>query len=356
MTMSVPSPGPWTSHGHAIEGVTVAGPKPPDLKVARCMGPGGCPHCSREAAAAQRRVAKQETGMDALAASANEAEVGHCKHCLRRLIRTATDCWHEHSVPGGPCPPEVPGDIPGVVRPLFGDGFGRPGRDAWLPGPAPALAVVPEPTLDTVIERDPDAPPNALLMPAIMAAQVQALNEGKDMEAVIEAMQAAAEKVKAHALLARAALTQALPHELGPVGLRDRDGQLTGYGRQLVDHMLVAGAERTPVIDAAHLQRQREWSERTFGPGKRTKGVQDHITKEFVEILDDEAAGKPSGPEWIDVVILALDGAWRAGLTPEEILQGIHAKQDRNEARVWPDWRGRSEDEAIEHDRTREDS
>lgn len=98
-----------------------------------------------------------------------------------------------------------------------------------------------------------------------------------------------------------------------------------------------------------HLTRQREWSERTFGPGERTHGVVAHIRKELIEVLD-----KPGDLlEWIDVVILALDGAWRsAGATPEQIVAALVAKQARNEARTWPDWRTVPKDAPIEHDRT----
>lgn len=99
------------------------------------------------------------------------------------------------------------------------------------------------------------------------------------------------------------------------------------------------------IIDAAYLARQREFSERTFGPGARTKGVIDHIRKELVEIEADPADVK----EWVDVVILALDGAWRAGWEPQAIIDAIHAKQAANEARQWPDWRTQSQDRAIEH-------
>lgn len=98
----------------------------------------------------------------------------------------------------------------------------------------------------------------------------------------------------------------------------------------------------------AHLQRQREWSERTFGPGDRAKGVVDHIRKELREI--EAAPGDIS--EWIDVVILGLDGAWRAGYSPDQIITALVAKQARNEDRVWPDWRSMPADVAIEHDRT----
>ena len=94
-----------------------------------------------------------------------------------------------------------------------------------------------------------------------------------------------------------------------------------------------------------HLTRQREFSERTFGPGARTAGVIDHIRKELREIED-----KPQDlSEWIDVVILALDGAWRAGYSPEEIVTALIAKQNKNETRQWPDWRTTSTDKAIEH-------
>lgn len=72
-----------------------------------------------------------------------------------------------------------------------------------------------------------------------------------------------------------------------------------------------------------HLERQREFSERTFGPGARTKGVVDNIRKELIEI-----EAKPDDlSEWVDVILLALDGAWRAGYTPQQICEGMTAKQ-----------------------------
>jgi hypothetical protein len=98
----------------------------------------------------------------------------------------------------------------------------------------------------------------------------------------------------------------------------------------------------------AHLQRQRDFSEHTFGPGRQTKGVVDHIRKELAEIEDD-----PSDvSEWIDVVILGLDGAWRTGCSPAQIIDAIVAKQLKNESRRWPDWRSADPDMAIEHDRS----
>jgi hypothetical protein len=98
-------------------------------------------------------------------------------------------------------------------------------------------------------------------------------------------------------------------------------------------------------IDAAHLAHQRQWSRDTFGPGPRTAGVCDHIRKELAEIEADPGDLR----EWVDVIILALDGAWRTGAEPDQIIAAIKAKQARNEARTWPDWRTADPDKAIEH-------
>ncbi len=94
-----------------------------------------------------------------------------------------------------------------------------------------------------------------------------------------------------------------------------------------------------------HLCRQRSWSRKTFGPGNRAQGVVDHIRRELIEI--EAEPGDLS--EWVDVVLLALDGAWRAGHEPEEIVAAISAKQAKNEARLWPDWRTSDPSKAIEH-------
>jgi hypothetical protein len=101
-------------------------------------------------------------------------------------------------------------------------------------------------------------------------------------------------------------------------------------------------------IDAEHLQRQREFSARTFGPGQRTDGVLDHITKELDEIRADPC----DVSEWVDVIILAFDGAWRAGWEPQQIIDAIVAKQQQNERRTWPDWRTADPGKAIEHVRS----
>lgn len=107
----------------------------------------------------------------------------------------------------------------------------------------------------------------------------------------------------------------------------------------------ILGPPPPAVIDAAYLTRQRDWSLRTFGPGTRLKGLLAHITEELAEI----EAEPHNLNEWVDVVVLALDGAWRAGHQPQQIIDAIITKQAVNEARTWPDWRTYSPDQAIEH-------
>ena len=113
----------------------------------------------------------------------------------------------------------------------------------------------------------------------------------------------------------------------------------------------------------AHLKRQIAFSRATFGPGKRTNGVIDHIRKELVEVERAEP-GRERAREWIDIVILGLDGLTRElyGVnrydtddTAEAAVRMIVEKQNRNEARIWPDWRTASPDKAIEHERDGEE-
>ena len=103
------------------------------------------------------------------------------------------------------------------------------------------------------------------------------------------------------------------------------------------------------VIDAAYLEHQREWSRATFGPHPRIAGVLDHIRKELAEI----EAEPYDVEEWADLIILAFDGAWRAGHEPHTTLAAVSAKQVKNEGRTWPDWRTADPTKAIEHVRER---
>ena len=90
------------------------------------------------------------------------------------------------------------------------------------------------------------------------------------------------------------------------------------------------------------IQNQIDWSIPTFGEGKRTIGLIKHIQKELLEIEknpDDLL-------EWIDVIILAMDGAHRLGYSPDEITQALVNKMRINKNRVYPKV---SEDQPSEH-------
>lgn len=93
------------------------------------------------------------------------------------------------------------------------------------------------------------------------------------------------------------------------------------------------------------LHRQIVWSRAVFGPGDRAAGIVDHIRKELVEI----EANPTDIFEWVDVVILALDGAWRAGHSPLAICEALKQKAEKNRNRKWPDWRTAELGKAIEH-------
>lgn len=89
---------------------------------------------------------------------------------------------------------------------------------------------------------------------------------------------------------------------------------------------------------------QAEFSERTFGPEGKTEGVLAHIRKE----LDEISAVPDDVSEWIDVAILAFDGARRRGYSPRQIADALETKLAVNKARKWPDWRSVG-DGPIEH-------
>ena len=102
---------------------------------------------------------------------------------------------------------------------------------------------------------------------------------------------------------------------------------------------------------ARFLRERGEWSFRTFGPGCRTKGITAHIRKELNEI---EAAPHDE-EEWVDVLLLAFDGATRTlmdkGIDPEIIpsmlLTALYVKHLKNTKRNWP--APGPEDQLTEH-------
>ncbi len=92
-----------------------------------------------------------------------------------------------------------------------------------------------------------------------------------------------------------------------------------------------------------YLIKQKQWSLKTFGNAKRTVGIIKHIKKELLEIRkqpDDLI-------EWIDVIILGMDGYWRHGGEPMKIMDVLLSKQNINFKRKYPF--PNSEDEPSEH-------
>lgn len=94
---------------------------------------------------------------------------------------------------------------------------------------------------------------------------------------------------------------------------------------------------------------QREWSSRTFGEGRRTLGITMHVRKELREVESAHPGSRGQLEEWIDVAILALDGAWRTGAPPYLVVEMLLDKAKRNRERKWPDPSTLSQDEPSEH-------
>lgn len=90
------------------------------------------------------------------------------------------------------------------------------------------------------------------------------------------------------------------------------------------------------------IAKQHAWSQRTFGTHTDTEGNCRHIEKEL-----REARANPGDVfEWVDIAMLAIDGALRNGFTPEQIIDAYAQKVEINLARKWQ--RG-APGEPIEH-------
>jgi hypothetical protein len=109
------------------------------------------------------------------------------------------------------------------------------------------------------------------------------------------------------------------------------DGTLQGCHLNRKEAEAVMGALYS-TIDS-YITNHKAWSVAAFGEGDRTAGLLKHIAKEL-----EEVAKEPTDVmEWVDIIILAIDGAWRAtGLDPAEIAAALQQKQAINKARRWP--------------------
>lgn len=108
--------------------------------------------------------------------------------------------------------------------------------------------------------------------------------------------------------------------------------------------------EASPIVNAitgAFVDAKVQWSRQTFGPGSRTIGICNHIRKELLEA----EANPRDVSEWADIILLAMDGAVRAGATGAELVSAVVAKDAANRTRTWPDWRSLPADAPIEHEK-----
>ena len=97
--------------------------------------------------------------------------------------------------------------------------------------------------------------------------------------------------------------------------------------------------------------RHQYWSQRAFGPARPKTDVPrllSHIRKELVEIEQHPQDCE----EWVDPIILCIDGAWRSGHSAYTIASTLKRKQEKNMIRKWtiPS----DPTTPIEHDRTAE--
>lgn len=82
-----------------------------------------------------------------------------------------------------------------------------------------------------------------------------------------------------------------------------------------------------------YIERHWDWSMATFGAPKDTDTLKlcNHIAKEIREVLDH-----PRDPmEWADIIILAIDGAMRNGVSPARLTTALFMKQHINRERKW---------------------
>lgn len=102
-----------------------------------------------------------------------------------------------------------------------------------------------------------------------------------------------------------------------------------------------------------YVNRHFSWSFRTFGPSANTESICTHIEHELEEIRKNPKDLE----EWIDVIILGLDGALRCQgigkVVADDIRDALECKLNKNKARTWiiPE----DPTQPIEHDRSKEE-
>jgi hypothetical protein len=87
----------------------------------------------------------------------------------------------------------------------------------------------------------------------------------------------------------------------------------------------------------------KAWSARTFGTNHGPEVSITHLIHEANEIL----ANPRDLEEYADVLILLLDGVWRAGYTYFDLVAAVEDKHKKNLTRTWH----RDPDGTFQHDR-----
>jgi hypothetical protein len=118
------------------------------------------------------------------------------------------------------------------------------------------------------------------------------------------------------------------------------------YVTQVTHGELLEVGEAALESFAALFDAKYEWSKKVIGPNRSPKGLADHIRKELLEI-----EAKPEDlVEWVDVAMIAMDGAARfAGANGAAFVRTMREKHEANLARDWPDWKTVDPDVPIEH-------
>src|SRR5690242_2810902 len=79
------------------------------------------------------------------------------------------------------------------------------------------------------------------------------------------------------------------------------------------------------------LEDKKRWSYRTFGEGYKLEKICKHIEAELVEVRQTPT----DLYEWVDLILLALDGALRVAKSPMAVLVAIYKKHQINVDRRW---------------------
>jgi len=102
--------------------------------------------------------------------------------------------------------------------------------------------------------------------------------------------------------------------------------------------------EFNKIIDGASIYelftRQMEWSKVTFGDHRDPTGCLKHLILEAKEAIEAWESGDLEAfrQEVSDLQILVFETVWRSEGTLSDHLNDVYKKQNKNKARVWPQY------------------